>query len=273
MRTRRVVLGALLVTVAGALLLAFGRPFSSNAAGTPSPQPPNQSALVGSFPLLPGPPRPAFQIPEPKPLDDGDTSLWAPVARRTDARAAPGPGTRVVTELKARTPEGTANIVLVLERRERAGRVWVRVRLPLLPNGTTGWVAREALGGYVSVQTRLVIDRRRFQATLLRHGRAVFRAPVGVGKPEWPTPLGTFYIRNRLTKYESPFYGPVAFGTSARSAVLTDWPAGGFVGIHGTNRPELLPGPVSHGCIRMRNEDILRLADLMPVGTPVTIRS
>jgi lipoprotein-anchoring transpeptidase ErfK/SrfK len=54
--------------------------------------------------------------------------------------------------------------------------------------------------------------------------------------------------------------------------VLTDWPAGGFVGIHGTNRPELLPGRVSHGCIRMRNQDILRLARLLPVGTPLTIR-
>ena len=72
--------------------------------------------------------------------------------------------------------------------------------------------------------------------------------------------------------YASPFYGPVAFGTSARSEVLTDWPAGGFVGIHGTNRPELLPGRVSHGCIRLRNQDILRLARLLPVGTPLTIR-
>jgi lipoprotein-anchoring transpeptidase ErfK/SrfK len=64
----------------------------------------------------------------------------------------------------------------------------------------------------------------------------------------------------------------VAFGTSARSPTLTDWPAGGFVGIHGTDRPDLLPGRVSHGCVRMRNDDILRLADLLPVGTPLTIR-
>ena len=72
-------------------------------------------------------------------------------------------------------------------------------------------------------------------------------------------------------RYRSPFYGPLAFGTSARSAVLTDWPGGGFVGIHGTNRPELIPGRVSHGCIRMRNRDIERLGRLMPVGTPIII--
>jgi lipoprotein-anchoring transpeptidase ErfK/SrfK len=63
----------------------------------------------------------------------------------------------------------------------------------------------------------------------------------------------------------------VAFGTSARSAVLTDWPSGGFIGIHGTDYPELIPGRISHGCIRMRNSDILRLGRLMPVGTPLTV--
>ena len=96
--------------------------------------------------------------------------------------------------------------------------------------------------------------------------------PVGIGTAAAPTPAGEFFVRNRLTRFRSPFYGPVAFGTSARSATLTDWPGGGFVGIHGTDRPDLLPGRVSHGCIRMRNADILRLARLMPIGTPVSIR-
>jgi lipoprotein-anchoring transpeptidase ErfK/SrfK len=100
----------------------------------------------------------------------------------------------------------------------------------------------------------------------------VFRAPVGVGQPQWPTPRGEFYVRDKLDDYAGPFYGPVAFGTSARSSVLTDWPEGGFVGVHGTDMPQLIPGRVSHGCIRLRNGDILRLAKLMPIGTPVTIR-
>ncbi len=95
-----------------------------------------------------------------------------------------------------------------------------------------------------------------------------------MGQRRWPTPHGEFYIRHRLTGYgrASSFYGPVAFGTSARSAELTDWPGGGIVGIHGTNMPALIPGRISHGCIRLRNRDIVRLARLMPVGTPVTIR-
>jgi lipoprotein-anchoring transpeptidase ErfK/SrfK len=146
------------------------------------------------------------------------------------------------------------------------------VRVPALPENAGGWVPRGALGGYTVVRTRLVVDLERFEAVLYEGDRPTFRAEVGVGTEGAPTPRGEFYVRNVLIGYRSAFYGPVAFGTSARSPVLTDWPAGGFVGIHGTDRPELLPGRVSHGCIRMTNRDILRLARLMPVGTPLTIR-
>jgi hypothetical protein len=178
-----------------------------------------------------------------------------------------------VAAVPARTPEGTTNVLRLLgpARREASG-LWQRVSLAVLPNGTTGWVPRSALGGSTFLDTRLVVDRTRFRATLFRDGVAVFSAPVGVGKPSWPTPRGEFYIRDVLTRYRSPTYGPIAFGTSARSPVLTDWPAGGYVGIHGTNRPGLIPGAISHGCVRLRNADILRLVGLMPIGTPVVVR-
>ena len=139
-------------------------------------------------------------------------------------------------------------------------------------NVLAGWVERSTLGGYRFVTTRLVVDIRSLRATLYRGGGIVFRAAVGVGAPATPTPRGYFYIRDRLTRYASPFYGPIAFGTSARSPEVTDWPDGGFVGIHGTDQPWLIPGRVSHGCIRMRNHDIVLLARLMPVGTPVIVR-
>ncbi len=210
---------------------------------------------------------------KPFPLSDANgISRWAPVERAVAARARPTRTARIVARLDTLTPERTTNAVLLLARVEREGRLWLKVRLPVLPNNTVGWVPREALGAYRAVTTHLVIDRGRFTATLLRRGKQIFRAPIGVGKSQWPTPAGRFYVRNKLTGYSSPFYGPIAFGTSARSAVLTDWPAGGFIGIHGTNRPDIIPGRVSHGCIRLRNPDILRLAQLLPPGTPVTIR-
>jgi len=165
------------------------------------------------------------------------------------------------------------NLVRVIEERAvGGGRRWVKVVLTSLPNSRTGWVERDVLSVYHAVTTRVVVDTEHLKLTLLRRGRIVFRAPIAVGTDRWPTPHGAFYIRERLTSFRDPFYGPVAFGTSARSTTLTDWPGGGIVGIHGTNRPDLIPGRVSHGCIRLRNPDILRLARLMPLGTPLEIR-
>jgi L,D-transpeptidase catalytic domain len=226
------------------------------------------------LPALPPPAEPALQIPKPRGLRHAQgESRWAPVLRTVAARRNASVESTAVVALATRTPEGTSNIVLVLGSRDDArGRTWVHVRLAVLPNNRTGWVLRATLGAYSFVATRLVVDTEALTATLYRSGNTVFRAPVGVGTRAAPTPRGDFYIRNKLTSYASPVYGPVAFGTSARSAILTDWPAGGFIGIHGTNEPELVPGRVSHGCIRMRNDDILRLARLMPVGTPLAIR-
>ncbi|HXH88819.1 MAG TPA: L,D-transpeptidase [Gaiellaceae bacterium] len=198
---------------------------------------------------------------------------WAHVERRIWARAEPRIQARRVGLLRAITPEFTSELVTVLERYVRLdGAVWYRVRLPVLPNRTTGWVPRDALGDLQETRTSLVIDRRALSATLYRRGKVMFRARVGIGQPQWPTPSGSFVIRNRLRGFTDPLYGPVAFGTSARSPVLTDWPGGGFIGIHGTDTPEILPGRVSHGCVRMSNPDILRLAQLLAIGTPVTIR-
>ena len=140
------------------------------------------------------------------------------------------------------TPEGTTNLVLTLDGRRTRRGVWIRVRLPILPTNRTGWVPRRMLSDWKEVRARLVVDRRRLTATLYRRGKVVFRAPVGVGLSDWPTPRGEFYIRNQLYGFGNPVYGPIAFGTSARSAVLTDWPGGGFIGIHGTNEPSFFPG-------------------------------
>jgi hypothetical protein len=196
---------------------------------------------------------------------------YAFVIRRAVVRSAPRRTAARVAVLDRWTPEGTTNLVSVLAGRRTARGVWIKVRLAILPANRTGWVKRKALSDWKELTTRLVVDRRRLTATLFRGGKVVFQAPVGIGLPRWPTPRGEFYIRNQLYGFGNPVYGPIAFGTSARSPVLTDWPGGGFIGIHGTNQPDILPGRVSHGCIRMRNRDILRLARLMPVGTPLTV--
>lgn len=238
------------------------------AAGlSPGTSPP---ASYQAWPLLAAPP--AFHDVALRPLVNlADWTRWAPVLQGTVARHEPALDSPAVGFVPARTPEGTTNIVVADGESERHRITWVRVGLAVLPNGTEGWVPRRRLGGWTFVDSRLVISRAGLTATLFRDGHVVFRARVGVGNPATPTPSGTFYVRDRLSGFTSPMYGPLAFGINARSATLTDWPAGGFIGLHGTDRPDLIPGRVSHGCVRFTNSAILKLGRLMPIGTPVTI--
>jgi L,D-transpeptidase catalytic domain len=280
MQSRRPVIAALLTAAAMVAVAAFvaaalpgrGSPGADDAlSGGIGRTHPTQ--LPSDATALAPPAKPAFTVATPRPLRlSRGVSMWAPVIRPALARTRPRAHASLVARVSTRTPEGTTNILLALGvRRDATHRLWVHVRLPILPNNTTGWVRRSALGGYRFVRTRLVIDLRSLEATLYQGRRALFHAPVGVGAGATATPVGRFYIRDRLTRYASPFYGPIAFGTSARSPVLTDWPAGGYIGIHGTDQPELIPGRISHGCVRLRNADIQRLAALMPIGTPVTV--
>jgi lipoprotein-anchoring transpeptidase ErfK/SrfK len=232
---------------------------------------PSRSVSEPARPLPP--PRAGIAVPDPIALAPlREASRWAPVRRAVLARTAPSLGAKAVAAVSTQTPEGTTNILELLGTAQpEPGSMWQRVQLAVLPNGSTGWVPISALGGSVELDTLLVVNKSSFRATLYQDGVQVFSAPVGVGQPQSPTPTGEFYVRDVVTRYRSPMYGPIAFGTSARSAVLTDWPAGGFVGIHGTDQPGLIPGAISHGCVRMRDADVLRLAKLMPVGTPIII--
>lgn len=205
------------------------------------------------------------------PVSLGVVTTWAPVMKPSAARARPEAGSPVVARLAARTPEGDRNIVVVTDPPAASDpAAWVRVRLPGA-SGELGWVTRSTLGTFAGVNTEAVVDLTRRTFTLARRGKVVFQAPVGVGTAAAPTPAGRFYVRSRLGRYQGAFYGPLAFGLSAETPGLTDWPVEGGLGIHGTNRPQLVPGAVSRASIRLRNPDLRRLARLMPVGTPVTI--
>jgi lipoprotein-anchoring transpeptidase ErfK/SrfK len=122
-----------------------------------------------------------------------------------------------------------------------------------------------------TVDGYLLVDEQDLRATLFRDGHAIFSAPVGVGKASTVTPAGHFYVMEKLVTVNAPVYGPVALGTSAYAPTLSEWPGGGVVGVHGTDEPQLIPGRPSHGCIRMRNADMVRLWNLIQVGTPIEI--
>ena len=204
--------------------------------------------------------------------DESRVSRYAGALSQSAVRSRPRADARRVATLRFLTEDGPFEVYLVLESHvDTAGRTWLRIRVPMRPNGTTGWVPRHSLGPLRTVRTMLRVNRATLRATLYRNGRRIWSSRVGVGAAGTPTPAGRFWIRSRIRVLRgNPAYGPWAFGTGAYS-VLSDWPGGGVIGIHGTNEPQRIPGRPSHGCIRVPNASIRRLAGLMPVGTPVTI--
>lgn len=267
-------------TVASALLLlAVAIAPASAAELTPVAPGDDPSLVTEVFAAADPAPAPAPTTEPPEYVDtvisdEHLLSRWAFVTRKAIARSEPKNQGRKVRKLTTRTPDGTHELVLVLKERAYAdGSKWVQVRLPMRGSGRTGWLRRGILGSYRSVRTHLVISRNRFKATLYRSGKTVWTARIGIGKKGTATPAGNFYIRNKLisSRPGGP-YGPYAMGLSAYSPTLSDWPGGGIIGIHGTNQPGILPGRVSHGCIRVKNSKIRKLFRIMPPGTPVTVQ-
>jgi hypothetical protein len=206
--------------------------------------------------------------------DEQRLSRWAYPAREALIRTRPDDQARKIGRLQIVTEDGLPEVYLLLRRRQGPGEQdWVRLRVPGRPNGRTGWVPTDALGAFHRVKTAITVDRHRLRVTLRRAGRVVFTAPVGIGKGSTPTPSGHYWIREKFrVAGGGGAYGPRALGTAAYAPGLTDWPSGGVVGFHGTDQPALVPGRPSHGCIRLRNRDILRFYKLVPVGTPLYIR-
>lgn len=150
---------------------------------------------------------------------------------------------------------------------------WVKVLLPTRPNEGTGWV-RSSSVQLTQTPLRIFIDIAGRALRIENNGASVFIAKVAVGTTKNPTPVGASYI-TELIQNTNPkgSYGPYAYGLALHSETLTEFAGGpGQVGVHGTNEPQLIGQPVSHGCIRLSNDDIRKIVDLkLPLGVPVFI--
>jgi lipoprotein-anchoring transpeptidase ErfK/SrfK len=207
-----------------------------------------------------------------RPLGSALRSYAAVVQESAVAYREPGAGR--LAAFAHKNVNGVPNVFAVRAQRlrEDCEPDWYHVQLPLKPNGVTGWV-RAADVVLAAVTTRVVVDLSDRTVTLFDRGRLVFSARAAIGSSETPTPVGRFYVNQRLVPDDAsgPF-GPGAIGISAFSEVLTGWTQGGPIAIHGTNRPDLIGAAVSNGCIRVRNDLLQQLFDRTRAGTPVTVR-
>lgn len=207
------------------------------------------------------------------PLGSGAKSYVAIVRGPTAAFREPGGA--VLARYGRMNQNRVPTVFAVVGLRETRGcaPAWYHVLLPIRPNGATGWVRAGAVQ-VAEIDTKILIHVRARRLELLREGRVILRTRISTGAPDTPTPLGRFYVKERLipANPNGP-WGPAALGTSAYSPVLKRWAQGGPVGIHGTDDPTAIGRAVSHGCIRLPNDQMRRLFKLTLAGTPVIIRA
>ena len=196
------------------------------------------------------------------------SSLILEAAGEVEVFASPG-DPEPIRVLEARTILDTPTVVMVLEGPEDG---WARVMLPGRPNGAEGWVENGNLTEYV-VEGTVIVDLSDRTLTYYVAEEEILSTTVAVGTGGNPTPTGFFFVTDNVTlaNPNSP-WGPHALGLSARSDTITEFNGGdGIVGIHGTNRPESIGEAASLGCVRVPNEVIVQLHEMVQVGTPVHI--
>ena len=178
----------------------------------------------------------------------------------------------VKTKLGLRNVNGYPTLLLVDDVRERGGATWYRVWIAMRPNGSRGWV-REGDLAFYTTSAKIVIDLSDRKLSVYRRGELKGEYPVAIGKPGLETPTGFFFVNQKL-KPGAPGgpFGVLAIGISAFQPKLSGWAQGGPVAIHGTNQPGLIGQAISHGCVRMHNDDILAVNRLVPAGSPVVIQ-
>ena len=166
------------------------------------------------------------------------------------------------------TEFGSATVLLATARKGS----WYRVTLPTRPNGSTGWVRTRDVSLY-PVHDQVRVDLAARTLTWTRDGQVVLETSIAIGAPDTPTPVGAFYVTDLLDNADDAGpYGPYALGLSAHSDRLSEFAGGdGQVGLHGTDAPWSIGQDVSHGCVRVPNDVVTRLATSLPLGTPVTV--
>ena len=198
--------------------------------------------------------------PKPSVVAEAKVSLVAVYRTRTAKRP--------FLRLSRRTSHGGPLVLLVKERRPG----WEKVYLPVRPNGSTGWV-RDRQVALALNPYRIRVSLGEHTITVWKGAKVIHRGPAGVGRSVVPTPVGTYFLTGLMAQ-PNPWgaYGPYAFGTSAFSNVLYSFGGGpGQIGLHGTNNPASLGTNASHGCIRISNAGITKLARILPLGTPLRI--
>ena len=165
---------------------------------------------------------------------------------------------------------GTPTVAWVIER-SADGR-FGRVSVPYSGSTAAGWIALKGLHTS-STPYAVVADLSQHRITVLRMGRPMFRLTAATGASRSPTPVGRFFVSDRVAVHAGSPFGSFAFGLSGIQTILPPgWTgSGNQLAIHGTNDPASIGGSASAGCLRVSESSLARLEPILRLGTPVVI--
>jgi lipoprotein-anchoring transpeptidase ErfK/SrfK len=182
---------------------------------------------------------------------------------------APDPNAQPSQTLSAKTEYTLPRSFLVFDQYQD----WLHVYLPTRPNDATGWIKASDVVVSKPLDYQVKVTLADHKLTLLKDGVVQWDAPAAIGTGDTPTPTGTFYFTDPLDLHSQPGtgYGVFAIGLSGHSNVLQTFAGGdGQIAVHGTDDTGTVGQSVSHGCVRVNNDIIMKLSTL-PLGTPVVI--
>jgi lipoprotein-anchoring transpeptidase ErfK/SrfK len=213
----------------------------------------------------------------PRRSASADPALIAHLVAAVEARATPAgrPVTRIAAV--AKWNGGPVGLLVLAERKEPDGDLWLRVRLPERPNGASAWIPADVTR-LATTPWRIVISVNSRRVALKRDGITVRIYRAVVGAPRTPTPTGFFAVSERVSQPDPrAFYGPWVLLLTAYSETLNRFDGGpGQISIHGRDGTSLrdpLGSARSHGCVRIDDSGIELLARVAVEGTPVIIRA
>ena len=129
------------------------------------------------------------------------------------------------------------------------------------------------------IDTKLVVDLSDRKVRLYQQKKLKASYSIAIGQEGWETPAGSFKV---FQMYENPAWQHPITGETIKSGDQAN-PLGkrwiGFsahgkllIGFHGTTDYSLIGQAVSHGCLRMKNADVMALYQQVKIGTPVVVK-
>ena len=294
-RTRLVLVAVLVVVLLGGGIAVWSRqgsdPAPVAAAEPPSGTAPATTTTSAAPPTTPPPYRsvvataavPELEVLAERPPDPEASTTTTPTTAPAALAVAPIPRVGLDSVGTRKTPTGWSftnptsfGSPFVLAVTEVDGD-WLRVEIPARPNSQEGWV-RAADVTLSESEFRMELTLSDYTLRVFQGDEVVVETQVVIGRPNTPTPVGTFFLGEVLSAQQAGVgnpagaYGPYILATSAYSETLDLFDGGlPVIAFHGTNQPGLIGTQSSNGCVRMPNDVVTELAGMLPAGTVITV--